>query len=191
MAVACPVCAKDDAIQKVSAVVASGQATGTFSGPTGGITDVGGQWGIIGGFSSLSGEMRTRLAQALAASREPSGPVFRPRGRAAWCMSVLMSLLFGGVALFGVFGIVMSVASGDGGGIVMGLLMVGVGGPKAWYCWVEPAYRQEEWKKLSEQRAAWHVAMTRWERLYYCYRDDTVFDPQRGETCQPAAKNEL
>jgi hypothetical protein len=42
---ACPVCGKSDAIQKVAGVVASGQASGAFSGPTGGVVNVDGKWG--------------------------------------------------------------------------------------------------------------------------------------------------
>jgi hypothetical protein len=51
--IVCPVCGKNDAIQKVSGVVASGQASGTFSGPTGGVVNVDGKWGTTGSYTSL------------------------------------------------------------------------------------------------------------------------------------------
>ena len=44
----CPVCGKNDTIYKVSGVVASGQASGTFSGPSGGVVNVDGKWGTTG-----------------------------------------------------------------------------------------------------------------------------------------------
>ena len=66
MAAVCPVCGKDDAIQKVSSVVSSGQASGAFSGPTGGVAYVGGKWGAVGGYTTLSGRTSSELARLLA-----------------------------------------------------------------------------------------------------------------------------
>lgn len=31
----------------------------------------------------------------------------------------------------------------------------------------------------------------RWSHLYYCFRDDIIFDPQTGETCQPESLREF
>ncbi len=38
---------------------------------------------------------------------------------------------------------------------------------------------------------AWDEAMANWGRLYYCKRDDTVFDPQANKTLSDAAVNAL
>lgn len=35
-------------------------------------------------------------------------------------------------------------------------------------------------------RPKWEAAMRRWKRLYYCARDGVVYDPETGETCDPA-----
>jgi len=66
MILACPIDNKDDSIQKVSAVVASGRSTGTFSGPTGGTVSYDGKSGSVSGYSSLSGSSTSHLAQLLA-----------------------------------------------------------------------------------------------------------------------------
>jgi hypothetical protein len=33
---------------------------------------------------------------------------------------------------------------------------------------------------IASQIAHWKMAKTRWDRLYYCARDDGVFDPDEG-----------
>ena len=75
MNLTCPIDNKDDSIQKVSAVVASGQSSGTFSGPTGGTVSYDGKTGSVSGYSSLSGSSISNLAQLLGHPREPNKPV--------------------------------------------------------------------------------------------------------------------
>lgn len=71
MSILCPIDGKDDAIQKVSAIVLSGTSTGTDSGPTGGVAHVGGKWGTVRGYSTLSGQTRSDLASTLALPPKP------------------------------------------------------------------------------------------------------------------------
>ena len=66
-----PICNKDDAIQKLSVIVASENSSGTFSGPSGGVTYVDGKWGSVGGYSSLSGSTMSELARRLAPPPAP------------------------------------------------------------------------------------------------------------------------
>ena len=44
-------------------------------------------------------------------------------------------------------------------------------------------YRRYKSSEYPTQKAAWDKAMERWNRLYYCNRDDIVFDPETNETC--------
>jgi len=76
----CPVCKKDDVIQKVSAVVTSGQSSGSFSGPSGGIAYVGGKWGAVSGYTTLSGRTVSELAQQLSKLQ------IKPPSAFAWWM---------------------------------------------------------------------------------------------------------
>ncbi|GAB4574703.1 MAG: hypothetical protein Kow0077_22600 [Anaerolineae bacterium] len=41
------------------------------------------------------------------------------------------------------------------------------------------------------ERVLWEHAMDRWAGLYYCFRDDIVFDPETGEWCHPADLHEF
>jgi hypothetical protein len=57
MAIVCPQCGKDDMIQNVSAVYSGGTASGSYSGPSGGIaTPLGsGKPALVGGYTTLHG----------------------------------------------------------------------------------------------------------------------------------------
>jgi hypothetical protein len=157
----CPVCGKDDAIQKVSAIVASGQASGTLSGPSGGAAYVGGKWGITGGYTTLSGSMATELAQKLAPPSEPS------LGGGA----CLLLFFIGG----GIFEIVIALSTGEIWTFPIGIVTIAIGAiPLILYFKEKP--------KIEERFVK---AKSKWARLYYCSRDDIVFDPQTGETCHP------
>ena len=74
MSLACPIDNKDNTIQKVSAVVAGGTSTGSFSGLTSGVVDVDGKTGNLGGFSTLTGGTKSNLASFLASPRMPHQP---------------------------------------------------------------------------------------------------------------------
>jgi len=71
MAIICPQCNNDDSIQRVSAVVAGGTSTGSFSGPSGAITYSDGKVGSVGGYTHLSGSSTTNLANMLKLSPKP------------------------------------------------------------------------------------------------------------------------
>jgi hypothetical protein len=45
--------------------------------------------------------------------------------------------------------------------------------------------------KSQQYLPAWDEAMENWRRLYYCKRDDVVFDPQANKTLTDAAVNSL
>ena len=67
----CPQCENDSSIQRVSAVVAGGVSTGSFSGPTTAITYSDGKIGNAGGYTHISGGTSTNLAKILDLPQEP------------------------------------------------------------------------------------------------------------------------
>lgn len=71
MSNSCPICQKDDAIQRVVAVVQSGRSSGTYSGPSGGVAYSDGKWGSVSGYSTLSGSTVSDLAKSLVPPQEP------------------------------------------------------------------------------------------------------------------------
>jgi hypothetical protein len=68
----CPICQKDDAVQRVATLVAASQSSGTFSGPTGGVIYSNGKWGSVSGYSTMSGSTISNLALLLAPPSMPS-----------------------------------------------------------------------------------------------------------------------
>jgi len=162
----CPVCQSGDSIQRLAAIVASGTASGTFSGPTGGVTHAGGETGTYGGYTTLSGTSTSHLARALSLPAEPKCPVVYSPGNAIF---IGLLTLVGGLATLGLgfvaaFLALMVVAS-------MGPILVG-----------DP---NKEFAKYAKKLAEWKLAREYWLSLYYCHRDGVVFDPVRGEQCQP------
>jgi hypothetical protein len=70
--IVCPQDNKDDAIQKIPALVQGGIASGTFSGPSGGVTYVDGKRAYTSGYNSLSGNLTSNIAQMLSAPPLPN-----------------------------------------------------------------------------------------------------------------------
>jgi hypothetical protein len=74
MEIICPIDKKDDAIQKVSAILMSGNVIGSFSGPSSGAVNVDGKSGSLIGYTYLSGATQTELARQVAPPIEPTKP---------------------------------------------------------------------------------------------------------------------
>jgi len=199
MAIVCPRCNKDDTIQRISAIVQSGRAEGTFSGPTAGAVYVEGKWGASGSYTTLSGYTISELAKLLAAPPEPR----KPSGF-GW-----MSLPIGCIGFIGgyLLGAVLALP---------GFFISGMGNPSvpvAWqiigFCEVIIAaivgyglvivfirHKARERLKVDEARYVaeklkWNAAIQRWNRMYYCHRDGIAFDPDTSETCEPSAVKAL
>ena len=68
---ACPEHGNSDSLQRISALVAGGKMSGTFSGPSGGITYVDGKQAYTSGYSRLSGNLTSNIAETLSAPPEP------------------------------------------------------------------------------------------------------------------------
>jgi len=183
MSALCPVCRKDDAIQRLSAVVSSGRASGTFSGPSVGVAHVDGKWDATGGYTALSGATATDLARKLSPPSKPD----KPSGLGCWLYVLVGFFGFGAfVAFFNWVGetryrgehitLLMSLVSLA----IVALILVG-----------DMNKKSRARAKYAEEKPAWDAAMKRYERLYFCFRDDVVFDPQTGETCQTESLKEF
>jgi hypothetical protein len=180
----CPIDNKDDAIQKVSAVVASGQSSGTFSGPTGGIVSYDGKTGSVAGHTTLSGSSTSQLAFLLAPPPEPKEESYS-------CLLTILAwfmIIAGGaelyvyVANFLLSGEFHGVLGGIFGFILFIIFVVMVwGGLKILKA--RKVHINKEREKLQQNIPIWESAMRKWDRLYYCHKHDIAFDPENGETC--------
>lgn len=170
--IVCPVCRKDDAIQKVSSVVTGGITSGAFSGPSGGVISVEGKRGVTGGYTTLSGITVSVLAQKLLPPPEPKvDNSTAPLG------------VLGLIALLAAFAYIFwwgnpskdNLAINACGSILIGVLLLTLS-VKA---------HQAERNRVAREKPIWEKSIQKWSRLYYCFRDDIVFDPLTGETCRP------
>jgi len=175
----CPICRKDDAIRKVSSVVTDGVISGVFSGPSGGVISVEDKRGFVGGYTTLGGTTVSALAQRLL---PPPKPEESNKG----------FLLF--MKVVAVFGMLISFIVPEFFGV-----------PRQWallvWLFVFASYvlmlreaiarSRAERERVARKTLVWEKQIQKWSRLYYCFRDDIVFDPLTGETCRPESLTEF
>jgi hypothetical protein len=173
MSTLCPVCKKEDVIQKVSSVVDGGTSTGSFSGPTGGVVSIDGKWGYAGGHTTLHGQTSTNLAQQLQPPNKPKEPS-RPIGYGMWWLILWIPFSFIikiGEAIWGDMGYIF--------GFFVALFLC-IFLDKRKRKTNEAKYKLEK-PKWDAKMQKWELAMEKWNRAYYCHRDDVAFDPKTNE----------
>ena len=202
----CPICNKDDAIQKVSALVTGGRSSGTFSGPSGGSTYVGGEWVYVSGHATLSGSSETDLARLLASPPSPK----QPNTGVTFSDSVVFMFLLSittcagyaiGILLFiGLERNQPSLVTGEHNQLFIligGLLLAGISSLVIFLPPIIISHRMinsrvaREKAKYDIEKPAWNRAMEKYQGLYFCHRDGIVFDPETRETCQPTSLREF
>jgi hypothetical protein len=159
--IVCPVCGQIDQLQKVSAIRNTGITTGSFSGST-------------GEYSTLRASASTQLAQLLEPPQKPS-PEFRWQvGCMVFCG--LGTLVGVGIAIlippqeefFPRYFVV----------VFYGLL----------FLWLYSGFRKttrRNQEKLPGELVKWTKQIQIYDRLYYCFRDDQVFDPETDKHYPP------
>jgi hypothetical protein len=158
-------------IQKISAIRTEGISSGHFAGPSGGIAYVGGKWGGVGGYTTLSGTTATRLAELLPPPRQPT------KDKPTAAMGTIIMLV--GLALMPVLCISAGNESGQwlafiiGGGVFVAGLFIAQKSAAA----AKPALDA----KYARDLAAWQQQVQLYERIYYCHRDGISFDPETGQ----------
>jgi hypothetical protein len=174
----CPKCGQIDRVDKVSSIYSRGVSSGTYSGPTTGVNmPVGkGQASVIGGYSTLSGSSQTLLSQRLAPPEKPSA-----RGSLGVIVGIgAFVFVIGG--LLGFLDLIYAINAPEEvefhcccGGTALGAIVMGI-------CLVIYAgiTVNKRAARVASQIPHWKRAMVRWNRLYYCARDDGVFDPEDG-----------
>lgn len=177
----CPRCNKNDMIQKISAIRREGISTGSFTGPSGGISYAGGKFGTVAGVTTLSDTSITQLA---ALFQPPEKPVMgSPNSKSIGTIVVIIIVLgiFITVCSFSplIFG--NSQTAGFIIGVVMfafGVILAIVHGKNETSPETKASYDAEYEK--------WEHRMSIYERIYYCKRDDICFDPQSGRVAKPS-----
>jgi len=183
--VVCPQCGHDDRIQKVQAAVGGGISEVRSSGSFGGTTYSGSQWGAFGGSSATSGTATTLLAQRLLPPDEP-----QVKTQDMYVGVLYITLFFSGIYSLTICGIT------QGGDDALAAACFGLFSLLVFLIALRLLYRERRMirrakAQLPARMQAWEQAMNRWAGLYYCSRDDIVFDPETGESCHPADLHEF
>ncbi len=154
----CPECGQVDMVQKVSAIFSGGITTGTYSGPSIGVAvPIGkGQTSVAGGYTNLKGGSQSLLSSRLSPPSKPTA------------QKIPSAQIGTGIALLCI-GILFAFSS-----VLMAIICIFGGITILVWCYIAAEGRRIEADSLLPQ---WEESMARWHRLYYCARDDGVFDP--------------
>ncbi len=172
--IVCPECGKDDMVQKVSAIYSDGVSTISYQQPVAIQTKSGAFYGNIDKTAVNS----TALARRLAPPPMPKEP-----GPSSGC--VVVSLIVGLItALY------ISISLGLEEGVLSYILFSAVAffipmGLLGMY--YKPALKEHKEKLMPE----WAKARQKWLELYYCSRNDCVFNPDTSESVPPEKMSTL
>jgi hypothetical protein len=186
---ACPKCRKADRIQKLSSIVSVGTHQTTGTSTTSGRTDLYDRdWKYAGdAYSSsrtaIDAKQQSELAKKVSLPEKPHKP-HQPSGSApmvAIVVTGVIALCIGpyvgsqldntGVNLWvqigGCFGSVLLVV------VVGGFIASGLSHPTG----DAVQQYQQQLSAYEKELDEWNMAYQRWEKMYYCYRDDVIFIP--------------
>lgn len=184
--IVCPQCNKDDAIQKISAIVDAGKSNGSYSGSSTSQVSIDGKSGASYGYSFLSGSSMTELTKLLI---PPTPYKYEDVSIGSFLLFILIGfftlslIIWALLAIFfnliqNIYGAIIFVVIELGSLYVVFLLIRSIRSTKE--------LEQENKIKYQDEEAKWKSALQRWNRLYYCHRNGIVFDPETNETCEPA-----
>jgi hypothetical protein len=200
----CPLCGKDDRVQKVSAIVSSGTLTTSYEVPV--RVDLGGN----DFYASVprQGSSQTALARQLAF---PSDSVFKnikdtyiaeakkeipnkfppPKYNFGAVLYISRTLLTLPIVIYGAYGAIIGNLKIAGLSL---LFLVGLWGlvylvgflvrPQYYKKWLDK-YNLEIAKADYDAGRMDLKAFDRWDRMYYCSRDDVLFIPGEARTASP------
>ncbi|HVO43328.1 MAG TPA: hypothetical protein VMT34_11925 [Aggregatilineales bacterium] len=156
----CPQCGRDDMAQKVTGIYETGTATGAFQGRTRPLLGL-----LPDGVQNLSGSTQTLLSRKLTPPPRPA----KTSERLLLLVIVGMIMLVVSEGLLVLVGLLLKFPSLGIGflGLLVGFLIVG-GTVLATLVYT---------RNHQHTIKAWQDAIAIWERLYYCSRNDCIFDP--------------
>jgi hypothetical protein len=186
--VSCPHCGQVDLVQKVSSVTANGTVIGTISGTV--PTEREGRTIYVPTYQQTS--MTTELVRRLWA---PSAPAMRSTGYEAWLIGFLFLASFGSFSFIGIMNTTPGVNTGASlwycllPGVVC--LFLGIGCTVLYNRSTAKAARYAISQENLLNQARYSNALSRYNQLYYCYRDDCVFIPGEDRAVSVGDMNSL
>lgn len=165
LVLACPVCVKDDQVQKVKTIIAAGT---TWTSGIGAGTTLGG----LGNLSNLAlgtffASTSTQLTDELSGMNIPNGwPVFLKEGLAAAGLAMLAGAVFVQLATAS-----DNFLTGFVGTLMVWWLWLGIGA--LWGLWQKNKFESEV---LGPVRQRWADCKARLNEARFCFRDGVLFD---------------
>ena len=117
---------------------------------------------------------RGRATARSLLARQLAPPSRRARAVDAGCVAVAAALIVGFFLLMAAIGV--RAAQSKVWTLLWALLGVGL---LYWYCRQRAIGRRGELGRSETASTSWEAGVRVWDRLCYCGRDDTAFDPQR------------
>jgi predicted RNA-binding Zn-ribbon protein involved in translation (DUF1610 family) len=167
----CPRCGRNDQVKAASAVVR--EQTMALNGVL-----------LNGGAGVFAGTQQSALAGALAAPVEPAPEA---NGSTQGCSGVAFGLA-GLLAAMGLCSLLGNSEGASGNPIAVFLLIVAAGLVLA--AFRSRAAAGERQQRSQAAHSAWERAIARWQRLYYCARDDCAFIPGENQAVPLAQVND-
>jgi len=193
----CPIDGKSDSIQSIPALVAGGNASGTFSGPSGGLTYNNGNVGYYGGSTTLSGALTSDIANALAKPTPPA--TMGALSLYGWCWIALFSIITIVGPYFVFRALTQKLVKNPEfrkkvftPGFSAAYILFLVAGAGIEFFPITLLLRKQMNKRLDYPRRyqQWKESCTKWEKLYYCHRCGVVFNPKTNEHFSPDQMHE-
>jgi hypothetical protein len=175
----CPRCGMVDRVQKVSALVAAGTSTSVTTGHESDegkvIGSAGSEVGIVtAGRMRQEGSQQTRLSKMLSLPAEP--PPESPRSAGTGIAAVALSAFaICSLTSAGAVASITGQADISACGVLLALAADVVVVVLLLRTRTTDKRLEDEWQAERDRLKA---AKTKWEKLYYCWRDDVVFDPE-------------
>lgn len=129
--------------------------------------------------SHSSNESITELGSMLY---PPQEPVRKGFGCISWVLFIHVSLIVSAIAGL-IVGLIPGLIFGEAVRILVSVV-VAIGALIYQYMWVIRKHRQNK-VIYTRQKEVWHKVVERWNRLYYCFRDDIIFDPKTEKYFPP------
>lgn len=187
MSITCPVDKKDDAIQSLPALVSGGRSSGSFSGPSGGVTYIDGKYGYTSGSTHLYGSLTSDVARALAAPLPPNKLTFWSAVGWSWLLIISLCIVIGPLLVWPCFmeSIVKNHEKQKKISFTCIILLCLGFHPLFWPFIPSLINKIDERLDNPHRYKLWQEAYTKWERLYYCHRCGIFFNPDTNEHYPP------
>lgn len=180
----CPLCGKDDMVQRVSSLYTQGVSTTSYQQPVAVQT----QSGTVYGSVNRTLSTQTALARRLSPPAQPK--LAGCAGRGGQWMVAIIGLLLGGLLVLQLMPeVVLSYEATKQQQLACA------------FCGITPffvlvtlwwfAYARAQHEKHKGDIVQWEAQLKRWDSLYYCARDDCVFDPVTHDSRRPEGMFEL